>query len=290
MSERKIALRFWGTRGSVPSPGRDKIKYGGNTSCVALSFPGRPLIILDGGTGIRQLGNHLMTQRKKIAATILLSHYHWDHIQGLPFFAPAYHPRHRITVCGAHHAPFPLERIFSSQMESIHFPVKSSALLAELSFRHLTPGETSIDDIDLQILRSNHPSTTFSYRLSCNNHAIVYMTDNEILPGTGRERSHIAYDRGAFIRFIAGADILIHDAQYTDREYRTKKGWGHSPWKEAVKLAAEAGVKHLSLFHHDPDHSDATIDALGQECRKIIQHMAVRLQCSVAQEGKTLYL
>ena len=257
---------------------------------MALSFPSHPLIILDGGTGIRELGNALMMRKKKLNATILLSHYHWDHIQGLPFFAPAYGPANRLTVSGCHHAQFPLERIFASQMESIHFPVKSSALSADISFRHLSPGKNSIDDIDLHILRANHPGTTFSYTLSFNNQKIVYMTDNEILPATRRARSHITYDRGVFIRFIAGADILIHDAQYRDYEYRTKKGWGHSLWKEAVKLAAESEVKHLILFHHDPDHTDSTIDGLVQESQKIIKKMAAPMKCSAAQEGKTLYL
>lgn len=290
MHHRNIAIRFWGTRGSVPSPGRSKTRYGGNTACVEISLPNRRLIILDGGTGIRELGNDLIRRKKHINASILLSHYHWDHIQGLPFFAPAYRRSHALTVCGCRQAQFPLEKIFSSQMESIHFPVKASSLAADISFRELTPSTNSLDGADCAVMRANHPGMTFSYALTFDDRKIVYMTDNELLPVVRRARSHIPYDRDDFIRFTRGADALIHDAQYSDREYRSKKGWGHSPWKEAVKLGVESGVRHLILFHHDPDHADSTIDAQVRECRDMIRTMAVNMKCSAAQEGMTLFL
>lgn len=290
MRDRNIVIRFWGTRGSVPSPGRNKTRYGGNTSCVEVTLPNRRLIIFDGGTGIRELGNDLMRRKKKINATILLSHYHWDHIQGLPFFAPAYHRSHSLTVCGCRHSQFPLEKIFSSQMESIHFPVKSSSLAADIKFREITPATDTIDGADLAVMRANHPGITFAYALGFDDRKLVYMTDNELLPGSRQGRSHISYDREEFIRFIRGADVLIHDAQYSDREYQSKKGWGHSPWKEAVRLGAEGGARHLILFHHDPDHADSVIDAQVQECREILRNMAAPMKCSAAQEGKTVCL
>ena len=138
MPRRKPALTFWGTRGSIPSPGKDKAKYGGNTSCIELRLPDNQLIILDGGTGIRELGNSLIKAKKKLRASILLTHYHWDHIQGLPFFAPAYRKNNNLTILGAKHPQFSLNRIFSSQMESIHFPVKASALSAHIRFKELS--------------------------------------------------------------------------------------------------------------------------------------------------------
>jgi len=290
MRHKNLSIRFWGTRGSVPSPGRSKTRYGGNTSCVEVALPGSRLIILDAGTGIRELGNDLIRRTGKINATILLSHYHWDHIQGLPFFAPAYHRSHTLTVCGCRHTQFPLEKIFSSQMESIHFPVKSSSLAADIRFRQLTPASASIDDADLAVMRANHPGITLSFALGFEGRKIVYMTDNELLPAVQLARSHIPYDRGKFIRFIKGADVLIHDSQYSDREYRSKKGWGHSSWKEAVRLGAESDARHLILFHHDPDHADSVIDAQIEECRAMIRNLDVPMKCSAAQEGKKVRL
>jgi phosphoribosyl 1,2-cyclic phosphodiesterase len=139
-------------------------------------------------------------------------------------------------------------------------------------------------------MRANHPGITFSFALGFDGRKIVYMTDNELLPAVRLARSHIPYDREEFIRFIKGADVLIHDSQYSDREYRSKKGWGHSPWKEAVRLGAESDVRHLILFHHDPDHADSIIDAQVQECRKMIRSLDVSMKCSAAQEGKEVCL
>jgi len=290
MPHKKTSLTFWGTRGSIPSPGKDKSKYGGNTSCIELNVPNDQLIILDGGTGIRELGNTLEMRNGKVSASILLSHYHWDHIQGLPFFAPAYNPDNTFTIYGANHPQFPLGNVLSSQMESIHFPVKASSLAAEISFKELSEGVSRCGDVDLHILRANHPGTTFSYSFSFDGHKIVYMTDNELLPDTAQEQSHIDYARDSFIRFIHGADILIHDAQYNEREYSLKKGWGHSHWKEALTLAAEGEVKQLILFHHDPDHSDTLIDTIVEEGTALLQQMSASTRCSAATEGATLYL
>ncbi len=288
MRNSKTAITFWGTRGSIPSPGKDKSKYGGNTSCVEVRLPNNQLIILDAGTGIRELGKSLLHREKEVRAYIFLSHYHWDHIQGLPYFAPAYNAGNTLTIFGAKHPKFPLENIFSSQMESIHFPVKSSSLSAHINFNKLSLGNHYVDDTEVKIIRANHPGTNFSYALNFDGKKLVYMTDNEILPRLTRAKSHIAYEREKFIRFIQGADILIHDAQYTDSEYRIKKGWGHSAWKETVKLAVEGEAKHLILFHHDPDHSDAVIDSFLKECREQVKKLKSPMKCSGAMEGKTV--
>ena len=288
MRNSKTAITFWGTRGSIPSPGKDKSKYGGNTSCVEVRLPNNQLIIFDAGTGIRELGKSLLYREKEVRAYIFLSHYHWDHIQGLPYFAPAYNAGNTLTIFGAKHPQFPLENIFSSQMESIHFPVKSSSLSAHINFNKLSLGNHYVDDTEVKIIRANHPGTNFSYAFNFDGKKLVYMTDNEILPRLTRAKSHIAYEREKFIRFIQGADILIHDAQYTDSEYRIKKGWGHSAWKETVKLAVEGEAKHLILFHHDPDHSDAVIDSFLKECREQVKKLKSPMKCSGAMEGKTI--
>ncbi len=288
MKNKEIAVTFWGTRGSVPSPGINKSKYGGNTSCVEVKLPNHQMIILDGGTGIRELGSSLLRREKKIRAHIFLSHYHWDHIQGLPFFSPAYHAGNKLTFLGADYPEFPLEKILSSQMESIHFPVKSSALSADIDFMELSIGNYSIDETEVTTLRTNHPGVNLSYSFTFDNRKIVYMTDNELLPEIKRAESHINYQRDDFIRFIRGADILIHDAQYSDRDYRQKKGWGHSTWNETVKLAAEGEVKHLVLFHHDPDHNDDNVDSCVKECKEELVKMNSPIKCSGAMEGKTI--
>ena len=290
MPHKKISLTFWGTRGSIPSPGKDKSKYGGNTSCIELNLSNDQIIILDGGTGIRELGNTLEMRNGKVRASFLLSHYHWDHIQGLPFFAPAYSPDNTFTIYGANHPQFPLGNVLSSQMESIHFPVKASSLAAEISFKELSAGVSRCGDMELHILRANHPGTTFSYSFDFDGHKLVYMTDNELLPDTAQAQSHIDYRRDSFIRFIHGADILIHDAQYSEAEYAAKKGWGHSHWKEALILAAESDVKQLILFHHDPNHSDTLIDTIVEEGTALLQQIRSSTRCSAAMEGATLYL
>lgn len=290
MAHEKTALTFWGTRGSIPSPGKDKSRYGGNTACIELRLPDGQLIILDGGTGIRELGNALAGRTKKVSASILLSHYHWDHIQGLPFFAPAYSADNAFTIYGARHPQFPLGNILSSQMESIHFPVKASSLAAQITFKEVSSEVSSVGNVAVGTLRANHPGITFSYSFSFDNYKLIYMTDNELLPDTAQAKSHIDYRRDDFLRFIQGADTLIHDAQYGDREYRLKKGWGHSYWREALALAAEAQVQQLILFHHDPDHSDTEIDGIVRECRALLKEMKVNTRCSAAMEGTTLYL
>ena len=288
MRKRGIALTFWGTRGSIPSPGKDKSKYGGNTSCIELRLPNRQLIILDGGTGIRELGHSLLLRKKKVSAYIFLSHYHWDHIQGLPFFAPAYNVGNTLTILGANNPKFPLGKIFSSQMESIHFPVKSSSLSANINFKKLSLGNYSIAGTDVKIIRTNHPGTNFSYSFTFDDRKLVYMTDNELLPHITKAKSHIAYERENFIRFIQGADILIHDAQYSDRDYREKKGWGHSTWRETAKLAVEGEVKQLILFHHDPNHSDGIVDSFVKGCKEKMRKMKSSIRCTAAMEGKTI--
>ena len=290
MKNSKIEITFWGTRGSIPAPGKDKSKYGGNTSCIEINLPNHELIILDAGTGIRELGNSFMLRNEKVHAHIFISHYHWDHIQGLPFFAPAYHAGNELTIWGPEHSEFPLNRILSSQMESIHFPVESSSLSANITFKKLSPENYFFSDTELKILRTNHPGINFSYSFTSNTRRVIYMTDNELLPKVAKAKSHITYEREDFIRFTHGADILIHDAQFSNADYFKKKGWGHSPWREVAKLAAESEVKHLVLFHHDPNHNDAIIDSFVKECKEELKKMRPSIRCSGAMEGKTISL
>ncbi len=283
-------VRFWGARGSIPSPGKDKAGYGGNTPCVELRLPGGELFVFDGGTGLRELGNALLSEGNPIRAHIFFSHYIWDHIQGLPFFVPAYQSGHSFILMGPEHQGFSLEDIISSQMESIHFPVGVSSLSAAIAYRRLTEGEHRVAGVPVHTLRINHPGINFSYKVCCDDLTVVYMTDHEILPGREKGASHIAFDRSRVVSFVEGADLLIHDAQYSDEEYKEKEGWGHSTWKEAVRLALDAAVKQLVLFHHDPDHADTIVDAFVEEARNEIARRGARVKCVGAKEGQEIVL
>jgi phosphoribosyl 1,2-cyclic phosphodiesterase len=285
-----VTVRFWGTRGSIPSPGRDKAFYGGNTPCIELGLPGGGVFVLDGGTGLRELGNALLSREGRIEAHVFFTHYHWDHIQGLPFFVPAYRAGHSFTLMGPEHPGFSLEKIISSQMESIHFPVGVSSLSAAIAYRTLTEGEHSVAGVPVHVLRVNHPGINYSYKVCVDGLSVVYMTDHELLPGKERGASHIAFDRSRIVRFVEGADLLIHDAQYDDEEYKEKEGWGHSTWREAVKFALDGAVKRLVLFHHDPDHADPVVDSFVKQARKEIAEQGAEMECWGARESDEIAL
>lgn len=284
--EEKIKIKFWGTRGSIPTPGRNTIKYGGNTSCVEVRAAGQ-LFIFDAGTGIRELGNFLIAQKKLCKAYIFLSHHHWDHIQGLPFFVPAYVTGNEFTILGTNHPNASLEKIISNQMESVYFPVALSHLNAKINFQQLTEGSFQIATVQIDTIATNHPALTLSYRLTREGKNIVYMTDNEIEP-LEIASSGMLDKWKKMVDFISHVDILIHDAQYSDEEYRNKRGWGHSPWREALRLALDGNVKTLILFHHDPDHGDEVIDSFVEECKEEIKRKGSKMKCLGAKEGMEL--
>ncbi len=256
-----IDLRFWGVRGSIASPGRDTAEVGGNTSCVELTA-GSTRIILDAGTGLRGLGNDLLS-RGPVDATLLLSHLHWDHIQGLPFFTPIYLPTTRLRVvsgpCGA-----PARDVLRRQMTAPVFPVEMDELASSLSFMEVRDRERFVvGEAEVSVARANHPDPVFAWRIDHRGRSVVYATDTE---------HYSCVDPG--LRALSrGADVLIYDAQYLPSEYAgevgpSRVGWGHSTWEAATELARAAGVGQLLLFHHDPCRDDATvarIEALAQE-------------------------
>ena len=284
-------ITFWGTRGSIPTPGTRTVRYGGNTPCISIEGAQRGVVILDAGTGLRLLGNELMRrQDRALAAEILLSHTHWDHIQGLPFFKPLSVSGNSVCIYGAAQEGAPLEEILGRQMDPMVFPVPLKALAARLSIREICEGEFEIDGFRISAFRLCHPGATLGYRLvpCAGGRETAYLTDNELGPGG---TSLILPDwRERLVRFLEGTDTLIHDAMYSDHIIAARAGWGHSTPRQAVELAREAGCRTLVLFHHDPDHDDDTIDRLVADTRAYARQVAPALEVIAAAEGMQLAL
>ena len=272
-----ILLRFWGVRGSTPTPVQENLRYGGNTSCVEVRV-GREILILDCGTGIRLLGHALCREFGKhpIRAQIFLSHYHWDHIQGIPFFTPLYRPSDSFVFHSFRSPEADVQQALEYQMNNPYFPVDMQAMRARRRFVHIDEQAFRLGKLRIATRRLNHPQGCLGLRAELNGKVFVYATDTE--PGDPRGDQNV--------RVLAeGADVLIYDAQYTPQEYRTgKQNWGHSTWEEGVKIAREAKVKKLILFHHDPDHNDKHIDSIVREAKK---HFAATVG---AREGLTIHL
>jgi phosphoribosyl 1,2-cyclic phosphodiesterase len=284
-------VTFWGTRGSIPTPGPYTARYGGNTPCVAVQGAGGELLILDAGTGIRALGNRLVErQNGAVNAEILLSHAHWDHIQGLPHFKPFFSPGNAVRIWGSRQGTVSLEGILRQQMDPAVFPVPLDALSARLTVQHVEPGDFTVGAFHVRAMRLRHPGTTLGYRLTpvTGGPALVYVTDNEL--GEGPDYGTPASWRADFLRFLDGAALLIHDAMYTPAQLETHRGWGHSSYEEAVAVAADAGIQRLVLFHHDPEHDDAALDGVVTAARGLPRAAGHPAEILAAQEGMQLTL
>jgi phosphoribosyl 1,2-cyclic phosphodiesterase len=279
-------VTFWGTRGSIPTPGPDTARYGGNTACISIGSSDGRLVILDAGSGLRPLGHELMKQRGGlISADILLSHTHWDHIQGLPFFKPLSCRETSVCIYGAAQEGVPLKEILGRQMDPMVFPVPLNALAASLMVVEIEQGEFEIDGFKICAFRLRHPGTTLGYRLvpTSRGREIAYVTDNELGPGGTYE---VAPDwRARMVDFIQAADTLIHDAMYLDQIIQARAGWGHSTPRQAVDLAREGRCRRLVLFHHEPEHDDDALDRLVSETREYAARVAPRLEVGAAVEG-----
>lgn len=269
-------------RGSIPTPGPGTVRYGGNTSCVEVRC-GSDVIILDAGTGLRELGQSLLHEfkRKQLNLSMLLSHTHWDHIQGLPFFAPIYEPRCRLRILGCEGARTSLVAALTGQMESTYFPVPFSKLPSNIEIEELVDFSFAIGLVLVRAHRANHPGVTVGYRLFSPDGVIVFFPDTEPLP-SGKD--------GEMIDFVRDADVLILDSQYDRAEYKSHLGWGHGCLDDSVALALKAGVKKLVLFHHDPDHNDKKIDAFVKYSRLLVAKAKGKLKVEAAREGMVIKL
>jgi phosphoribosyl 1,2-cyclic phosphodiesterase/CheY-like chemotaxis protein len=287
-------IKFWGVRGSIPSPGPETMRFGGNTSCVEVRADGQ-LIVLDAGSGIRPLGQALEHEYgdTPIDLTLLISHTHWDHIQGFPFFMPAYHAKNRLRILGYEGARDGLAATLAGQMESPYFPIALKSMPGNIVIEELKEMEFRLGPMQVEACFSNHPGVCVGYRLFTSAGSVVYLPDNESVHEPGSEASPDSLPRTIEQRlanFVKDADVLICDAQYTCSEYASHIGWGHGCVDDVVRFAVAGGVKRLYLFHHDPAHDDGFLAGMLAQARDLAAKAGSSLQIEAAREAEEITL
>ena len=278
-----MKIKFWGTRGSIPSCGKPFVKYGGHTTCVELRSSSGKLIVIDAGTGIRNLGIALASSCPE-SFSILFTHSHLDHIAGFPFFVPIFKKNMKISLfSSANDLSDPVKEIAEKTMHPPIFPVSFKTLPAALSFHHIEKGNNVIEDINVKPIELSHPDGGAGFRFEENGKSFVFLTDNEL--GYRHANGHfLEY----YADFCKGADFLVHDAQYTEEEYKSHKTWGHSTPEQVLNLAKVAGVKKLCLFHHDPGRSDLELDSLLADLLEINSRSGYGIDCMAAMDGQSI--
>lgn len=280
-----MKLTFWGTRGSIPSPGPNTIKYGGNTTCIEVRLEDGTLIIFDAGTGIRNLGSELVKSRKNKVINLFISHSHWDHIQGFPFFTPAYLEDTTINIFGCPPTYDKLQEILTNQMESKYFPVNFDELKAKIIFKEITNGYHKIGDATFSFIENNHPGTAYGFKVTESGCNMVFITDNELIPIDNKTTRW-----EDFLDFCKDADLLIHDAQYLNSELLNSSGFGHSSFEQTLDLGLQANVKQLIFFHHNPNRTDSELDYILNNVQDKLMDLDRDIIISAAQEGLTIDL
>lgn len=274
-----MKIKFYGVRGSIATPGPDTVRYGGNTACVSVRANDDSLFVFDAGTGIKVLGDEMLEKSSNDDIHLMFSHYHWDHIQGFPFFLPAYQSDQTIYLLAAHMQDDQTHKVLT-QMTDPHFPVPSDQLAADVNVLSVKDGEINIGQTQVKTQSLNHPGGGSAYRLDMPEGSMAYVTDNEIFPPDEPDTSYEEW-----VDFLQGVDYLIHDAMYVDDELQKTQGWGHSSVSQTLQLAVDAKVSNLILFHHDPARTDHQLDQILIESRTWMEFNYPSCQVFMATEG-----
>lgn len=279
-----MIIKIWGARGSVPVSGKEYLKYGGDTTCVEIRTKNDDIIIIDAGTGIRKLGNKLIEEERK-RYHVILTHAHWDHLMGFPFFKPIYNKSTRIIFYGCPFAQESIKNIISKTMQTPNFPVEYSNINASVSYNNLCEKEFQIDSLLIFPIYLSRPNKGLGYKFIEGDKKFVFITDNELtFTHTG------GLDYKNYLEFNRGADLLIHDAEFTEYEYVKTRTWGHSIYTDALQLALEANVKEFGLFHHNHERTDFELDKIVNHCIEIIESKKSSLECYAVQSGMEIKL
>lgn len=279
-----MQIKIWGCRGSLPTPGTATARYGGNTTCVETRLDNGSVIIFDAGSGMRKLGRRLVSEGIT-EIYLFLTHAHWDHLMGFPFFGPAYSARFTIHVRGGPRAKRSLRGYLQHQMETPYFPVRFNAMKAVFDFTHGEPDKRKIGSVEIIPMGLSHPGGCYGFKVLEGGKSFVFFTDHEL-----DFRHEGGLDKAEYVDFCKDTDLLIHDAQYTDEEYRSTRGWGHSTFGSATAFGTNANVKRLGIFHHDPDHEDDFMDACIAYCQRRIKEAGAEVDCFAAKEGMEIVI
>jgi phosphoribosyl 1,2-cyclic phosphodiesterase len=282
-----MKIKFWGTRGSIAVPGKDTTFYGGNTTCLEVTLHSGRKIIVDAGTGIRKLGEQFQASGTPVDIHLLITHIHWDHVLGFPFFAPIFDPATKIDIDGYPTCMKGLRYTFDNKMGDGFFPVRFDDLKANITYRDEIQREPlHIDGATIDTIPIRHPQGGFGYRFREGGITVVFITDNEL----SWEGSKTSAHEKKCVRFCEGADVLIHDAQYTPEEIGDRRGWGHSDFLSAVDLGIKASVGRLILFHHDPTRKDPEVTAIMEACEKHASGAGAKVRIEAAVEESEIHL
>jgi phosphoribosyl 1,2-cyclic phosphodiesterase len=279
-----MIIRCWGARGSIPVSGEEYIKYGGDTTCLEIRTKDDEIIVIDAGSGIRRLGHRLISE-KRFNYTMIFTHAHWDHIMGFPFFNPIYFKKTRITLFGCPFAQTSVKQMISKIMAPPNFPVDFEKIRADIDYHESCNSQFSVKSMTITPIPLNHPNQGLGYKFVEDGKRFVFLTDNELT----FEHSG-GTDFQEYRDFAADSDLLIHDAEYTEEEYKKTKSWGHSVYKDALRLALEAKVKKFGLFHHNQERSDKGIDDMVEHCRKVIEKNHAEVECFALHQGMEIEL
>ncbi len=279
-----MRIRCWGARGSIPVCGPSFTKYGGATTCLTVQSQNKDLIIIDAGTGIRNLGSRLI-QEQKTHIRLLFTHFHWDHVIGLPFFKPIYQEGVRIDI----HAPQPKKESLKSLIQKLFgppfFPKSWDALSAEVHFYPIDASLLELGSLTIHPIPLNHPNGGFGYKIIEQDRSFVFLSDNEL----GYQHAE-GLEYSDYLKVIKGADLLIHDAEFSDVEYEKTRGWGHSSVSDALRLGMDAGVQRFGLFHHNQERIDDDVDGLVKKCRQTLAPSNANMECFAVGAGTEIVL